>query len=83
METHPSLPDQEDLDGMLEEEYRIVQEDISQAPSEYHTEEYVQKEIIEILFVYFAILSYEKITKNKPKSVHESIPRGSNMDAKK
>lgn len=83
MKTHTSLPDREDLYGVLYKKSRIIEYNIPKASSEDYAEEYVQQEIIEISFVYFAIFSYEKITKNEPKSIHESIPRGSNMDAEK
>jgi hypothetical protein len=82
METHPSFPDFDYLDRMLYEKREIVEYDISESSSEYHSSEYSGEEAVEVLFLCKTIVSsHEKVTKNEAKSIHESIPAGSNVEA--
>ena len=83
MKTHSSLPDREDLYRVLYKKSRIIEYDISKSSSDDNSEKSIEEPTIHILLANNGVSIYKKITKNEPKSIHEPIPRGSNVDAEK
>ncbi len=83
MKTHTSLPDREYLYRVLYKKSRIIEYNIPKASSDDNSEKSIEEPTIHILLANNGVSIYKKITKNEPKSIHEAIPRGSNVDAEK